>query len=173
MKRMILVALSAVLLGIIAGSVVGGLKNQAQARPGEVRVTVIVEHYRDGKLINRVVDEKDPFTQNYVDMLKSGGSPSNSLIYIGDGNVAFSISDTAMKGVNVLSRAPSAPQESIIDLKVNYTLSASFSLSSAMTIYEVGYATNNKLLLRDLLPSPISAVAGDTVTVTYIIRVNG
>jgi len=82
----------------------------------------------------------------------------------------------------VASAAGSSPTESIVGNSINITISASFSISSAVTISEVGYARNLNdngasprtiLLMRDVLSTPINAAAGDTVTVNYIIRING
>jgi len=194
---------------------------------GGVSVTLVVRQYRDGKLIKEVVEKKDPFTNNFVQLLwslmRSGARTSPSVtaytmtdvggtsrtllvsgyynnggssyrsdymplygtgnyIWIGNGNTPFSITDYKLWGTSILKAATSAPSESVLDPKINYTISASFSLSSAMTISEIGYSRILRvsdwynyefLLMRDVLSTPISALAGDTVTVTYIIRING
>jgi len=101
-------------------------------------------------------------------------------IGIGTNTVAFSVNDYALS--NSIWSTVSNPTVSRVGNKANITVSASFSLSVGMTIGEVGLKsafynsdgyTREFLLLRDVLSTPISAAAGDTVTVTYIIRING
>lgn len=104
---------------------------------------------------------------------------ANNKIAIGTGTAAFSIDDYNLASL-FASTPSSEPSESIIGNQINYTISASFSIDSAVDITEVGYIRTLRnpygnydfLLMRDVLPSPISAQAGDTVTVTYIIQVN-
>jgi len=170
------------------------------AQPG-VGITLVVEHYRQGKLIERVVKEGDPCTQNFLNLVSSffsgssftmkdtSGSSytfnalpalSSTAIAIGSGTTSFSISDYKL-ATQVASTPTSSPTESVTGTRVNATVSASFSISSAVTISEVGLIGSIKdsggtarsiLLIRDVLPTPINAAAGDTVTVTYVIRVN-
>jgi len=213
MKKFLVVLLVAVL----AGASLGLMLRPKQNKSGMVTVTLVVEQYRQGKLINRVVEEKDPFNQNFVNLLAGlftncggvqktismtdtggtarsfylmGGASSyvyydlyatGNSILIGSGTTAFSLSDYKL-ATQVASAASSSPAESIIGNSINITISASFSISSAVTISEVGYARNlddtsgtayTILLMRDVLPTPINAAAGDTVTVNYIIRING
>ncbi len=182
------------------------LKNE-QGREGVVSVDVIVRHYRNGTLLSEQVKRGDPATKNFAQLMYSlvdlGGSRSvpvvdisgtarslaygcgrscgylytggNSLIGIGTGTGAFSINNYTL--ANPIWSVVSSPTVSIVGNKANITVSASFSLSAAMTIGEVGLRTQlnggDILLFRDVLSTPISAVAGDTVTVTYIIRING
>ena len=207
-----------ILLAIVLGANLGKLLAPKNDKLGEVHVTVVVEQYRNGKLINRIVDNKDPFTRNFINImanyfmyfgsgrtfqmkdtagttynfyinahLSSGYSywllrSTGNYIWIGDGTSAFSIDDYKLTGTWTTKTTSSNPTESVVDPKINYTISASFSMGAAHTIAEVGYSTilqdtggNNReiLLMRDVLPTPISALAGDTVTVTYIIRING
>jgi len=156
---------------IILGYYLGNLMKPKETKGG-IALTLVVRQYRDGKLINEVVEKKDPFTNNFVQLLwslmKTSGSwvtytmtdvsgTSRNLyvsyyndwtcaissgytrplcgqggyIYIGDGTTAFSINDYKLSGTNILKAACSAPSESIADPKINYTISASFSLSSA------------------------------------------
>jgi len=106
---------------------------------------------------------------------------AGTAIGIGTGTGAFSVNDYTL--TNPIWATVSSPTVSIVGNKANITVSASFSLSAARTISEVGLkstyeygagdGTAGFLLLRDVLSTPISAVAGDTVTVTYIIRING
>jgi len=214
MKKFLVVLLVAVL----AGASLGLMLRPKQDKSGMVTVTLVVEQYRQGKLINRVIEEKDPFNQNFVNLLTglltncggvsektwsmtdTGGTartfylahdPINyayidlvatgNAILIGSGTTSFSISDYKL-ATQVASAASSSPTESIIGNSINITISASFSISSAVTISEVGYARNlydssgntrTILLMRDVLSTPINAAAGDTVTVNYIIRING
>jgi len=196
---------------IFSGWYIGSFLKPKETKGG-ISVTVIVRQYRDGKLINEVIDKKDPFTKNFVALLylalKSGygtysatdisGSShtlqvdrssfytplagTGNYIYIGDGSAEFTINDYKLSGTYTQKATTSTPSESTVNPKINYTISASFTLSSAMTIREVGYSRVLRdsgynyaefLLMRDVLSTPISAAAGDTVTVTYIIRING
>jgi len=202
---------------ILVGYYVGLLMRPKEVKGG-VSVTLVVRQYRDGKLIKEVVEKKDPFTNNFVQLLWSamktnngactgsytvvdiGGTSRNlyvcrsdfaaeyplqgngAYIWIGNGAAPFSLNDYKLSGTSTLKTTPSIPSESIADPKINYTISASFSLSSAMTVSEVGfsrllrapdYSNYEFLLMHDVLSTPISAAAGDTITVTYIVRING
>jgi len=214
MKKFLVVLLVAVL----AGASLGLLLKPKQDRSGMVTVTLVVEQYRQGKLINRVVEEKDPFNRNFANLLAGlltncgnvyksitmtdtggtarsfylmGGASVTSSYYdlyatgnsilIGSGTTSFSLSNYAL-ATQVASAASSSPTESVVGNSINITISASFSISSAVNITEVGYARNlddtsatarTILLMRDVLSTPINAAAGDTVTVNYIIRING
>jgi len=212
MKKFLVV----LLVAVIAGVSLGLMLRPKQDRSGMVTVTLVVEQYRQGKLINRVVEEKDPFNQNFVNLLAglftncgnvqksitmtdTGGTArsfyimsvtypdycdlyaTGNSILIGSGTTAFSLSNYAL-ATQVASAASSSPTESVVGNRINITISASFSISSAVTISEVGYVRNLNdaggttrtiLLMRDVLSTPISAAAGDTVTVNYIIRING
>jgi len=212
MRGEILVAL--LLISLMFLGVYTGLLMKPKETKGGISVTLVVRQYRNGNLIKEVVDRKDPFTNNFVQILyatmynrgdqktytmKDISGTSRSLyisysgtynplfatgnyIYIGDGTASFSINDYKLSGTNILKATSSTPSESTANPKINYTISASFSLSSAMTISEIGYSRILRdsggsyyefLLMRDVLSTPISALAGDTVTVTYIIRING
>jgi|GEM_PF-1352481 len=215
MRREILVAL--LLISLMFLGVYTGLLMKPKETKGGVSVTLVVRQYRNGSLIKEVVDRKDPFTNNFIQILYAtmynGGdlktytmkdvsgtsrnlyisradcsgfcSPlyaTGNYIYIGDGTTPFSINDYKLSGTNILKTKGSTPSESAVDPKINYTISASFSLSSAMTVSEVGYSkvltasdfyNYEFLLMRDVLSTPISALAGDTITETYIIRING
>jgi len=213
MKKFLVV----LLVVILAGASLGLMLRPKQDRSGMVTVTLVVEQYRQGKLINRIIEEKDPFNQNFVNLLAGlftncggvqksitmtdtggtarsfylmGGASSGTYydlyatgnsILIGSGTTSFSLSNYAL-ATQVASAASSSPAESVVGNSINITISASFSISSAVTISEVGYARNLNdnggttrtiLLMRDVLSTPISAAAGDTVTVNYIIRING
>jgi len=212
MKKFLVV----LLVVLLAGASLGLMLRPKQVKSGMVTVTLVVEQYRQGKLINRIIEEKDPFNQNFANLLAGlftncggvqktismtdtggtarsfllrGGADANlydlyatgNSILIGSATTSFSLSNYAL-ATQVASAASSSPTESVIGNSINITISASFSISSAVTITEVGYARNLNdyggttrtiLLMRDVLSTPINANAGDTVTVNYIIRING
>ncbi len=211
--------------------------NQPYRHFGEVRVSVLVEQYRDGQLIKRVYEKSDPFTENFAKVLAMifyNGSPTATKscygpvvvtaidgttrtlcssfretreytsttamatwdciccevpfyakgvkIYIGSSSAPFSPSNYSL-GSPIANASASEVVVTYNTTSANFTVSASFSISSDVTIREVGltryfreeYSEDifEALLLRDVLSSPINAVAGDTVTVTYIITISG
>jgi hypothetical protein len=181
-----------------------------------VTIKLIVQHYRNGKLIGTYVKDGDIFTRNivniwqgllasqspnvnykitltdnsnvqfqaYVAYCENTASkcfiyPNNVKIAIGTGTAAPSINDYAL-GAQVASATPST-SESTTSTSGYWQLTASFSFTQSYSISEFGIyqdfndyggATHTVLLNRDVLSTPISVVSGDSLTVTYQIRVN-
>jgi hypothetical protein len=181
-----------------------------------VTVKLIVQHYRNGKLIGTYVKDGDIFTRNIVNIWqgllasqslgvnykitltdnsnvqfqayvaycentasKCFNYPNNVKIAIGTSTTAPSINDYAL-GVQVASVAPSM---SVFTTSTSgyWQLAASFSFTQSYNITEFGIyqdfndyggATHTVLLNRDVISTPIQVVSGDTLTVTYQIRVN-
>jgi len=68
MRREILVALLLISLMFFLG-VSAGLLMREKKTKGGISVTLVVRQYRNGNLIKEVVDRKDPFTNNFVQIL--------------------------------------------------------------------------------------------------------
>jgi len=191
-----------VILAVISGWYLGSLTKNNQntfGNRGGISVDLIVKQYRNGTLISEQYKRGDPFTKNFVlnmyGLLDGWGSSvtmqdeTNTARSIGYGSL---FSGTAYVGIGTGTNAfdinnynlispiawvqSSATSTSSIGTNGNISFSASFPLSSAATITEVGVKVSeggyNFLILRDLI-TPINANAGDTITVQYIIRLNG
>ena len=188
-----------VILAVISGWYLGSLTKNNQnmlGNEGGISVDLIVKQYRNGTLLSEQYKRGDPFTKNFMlnmyALLNGYGSSvtmqdetnnARSIDYgslfsgvayvgIGTGTNAFDINNYNLISPIAWLQNSATSSSSIGTI----SFSASFSLSSAATITEVGVKVTeggyNFLILRDLI-TPINANAGDTITVQYIIRLNG
>lgn len=102
-------------------------------------------------------------------------------IGIGSSDAAFGIENYTL-GNPIAWNTVSSPTLAILGNQMNVSISTTFSFDASYTISETGvrvYLNQEtgydywNLILRDLISPSISVNAGDTVTITYIIQING
>ena len=164
MRRAII--LMAILFLSVGLSTILLLHQPAPSRsPGNsASVIVIIEHYRNGELVNRLVKENDLILENFAKLLLkiisqppetvwftkidggSYGSSSTSvlmvnqdtaMIHLGNGTSAVSVTDYKLAS-EVRSEIVGEVGCSTLGNKVNATASASFTFTESYTIKEIG-----------------------------------